>query len=94
MRWGNWALDPKNLTLTHAAEGYEIDLERIHTSAAVLDWIFQVQHKAWADAGTTHDLLRAFDDILDPQANYCSDEQDLRADGGELAREFAGRGAR
>jgi hypothetical protein len=94
MRWGHWALDPKNLTLTHTAEGYEIDLERVRTSAAILDWIFQLQHKAWADAGTMHDLLRAFDDILAPQANYCSWEEDKRADGGKLAREFAERGSR
>jgi hypothetical protein len=94
MRWGNWEFDPKNLTLEHKGEGYEIDLERIHTSAAVLDWIFQIQGKSWADAKTMHDLLRAFDDILSPQANYCPGEQDQRADGGKLTREFAARAAR
>jgi hypothetical protein len=94
MRWGNWVFNPSNLTLTHSTEGYEIDLEEIHSSAAILDWIFQVQGKDWADAKTMHDLLRAFDDILNPQANYCSDEQDLRCDGGKLAREFAARSRR
>jgi hypothetical protein len=91
MRWGNWQFEPKNLTLTHSTEGYEIDLERIHSSAAILDWIFQIQGKAWADAKTMHDLLRAFDDILAPQDNYCSYEQDKHADGGKLARAFADR---
>lgn len=89
MRWGNWVFDPKLLTLSHAIEGYEIDLERIHSSAAILDWIFQIVKKGWADARTIHDLLHAMDDILNPQANYCSNEQDLRADGGKLARNFA-----
>ena len=41
MRWGNWVFDPSNLTLTHSAEAYEIDLEKIHSSAAILDWIFK-----------------------------------------------------
>jgi len=51
---------------------YEIDLERIHDSAALLDWIFQVGSKTWASARVTKDLLNAFDSILDPQANLCS----------------------
>jgi len=89
MRWGNWTFNPKNLTLTHAAEGYEIDFERIHSSAAILDWIFQVLNKPWADARTVHDLLRAFDDVLSPQSNYCPFEADKRADGGKLAKEYA-----
>lgn len=91
MRWGNWQFEPTSLTLTHTGEGYEIDLERIHTSAALLDWIFQIQGKSWADAQTMYDLIEAFDEILSPQANYCSGEQDMRADGGKLAREFAER---
>ncbi len=81
MRWGNWVFDQKNLTLPHSSEGYEIDLEKIHSSAAILDWIFQIQSKAWADEKTMHDLLRAFDGILDPQSNYCSGERDIRTDG-------------
>lgn len=91
MHWGNWTFDPKILTLTHSQENYEIDLEEIHSSAAILDWIFQVHMKSWADAGAVNDLLQALDDILKPQANYCSFEQDMRADGGKLAREYASR---
>lgn len=89
MIWGNWAFDAKYLTLTHSATGYEIDLEEIHSSAAILDWIFHIQNKAWADATTMYDLLRSFNDILKPQANYCSFGEDIRADGGRLAQEFA-----
>jgi hypothetical protein len=51
---------------------YEIDLERIHDSAAMLDWIFQIQGKTWASARVTKDLLNAFDSIFNPQANLCS----------------------
>ena len=85
MRWGYWEFDEKHLTLTHADAGYQIDLARIHSSAAILDWIFQILGKVWADASTMHDLLRAFRDILQPQKNYCPWEADKRADGGRLA---------
>src|SRR6266404_8964624 len=77
MHWGNWLFKPNNLTLTHSVEGYEIDFEEIHSSAAILDWIFQIHGKPWADARTMYDLVQAFDDILAPQVNYCSDERDI-----------------
>jgi hypothetical protein len=51
---------------------YEIDLERVRDSAALLDWIFQIQKKLWASARVVKDLLNAFDSIFDPQANLCS----------------------
>jgi hypothetical protein len=37
MKWGNWLFNPKNLTLVHLREDYEIDLEEVHSSAAILD---------------------------------------------------------
>ena len=90
MQWGSWSFNPKTLTLDHEI-GYEIDLEEIDSSASILDWIFQVRGKNWADAQTVYDLLNAFREILHPQANYCSYEEDKRADGGELARAYAQR---
>jgi hypothetical protein len=51
---------------------YEIDIERIHDSAAVLDWIYQVSEKFWATARVTKDLLNAFNAIFHPQASLCS----------------------
>lgn len=89
MKWGNWIFDPNNLTLTYDIEGYEIDLEGIHSSAEILDWIFQIYGKSWADANTLYDLLTAFHDILHPQANFCSLGQDKPSDGGKIAGEFA-----
>ena len=91
MRWGDWTFDPEQLTLEYSPKDYEIDLEEIQSSAAILDWLFQVHGKPWSDSRIVYDLLQAFDDILAPQANFCSFEQDLRADGGELARDFASR---
>jgi hypothetical protein len=51
---------------------WEIDLERIRDSAAMLDWIFQFDEKVWATARASKDLLNALDDIFDPQACLCS----------------------
>jgi hypothetical protein len=51
---------------------YEIDIEHVSSSAAMLDWIYQINKKAWANARVVKDLLSAFQDIFDPQANLCS----------------------
>ncbi|MHB8501414.1 MAG: hypothetical protein ACYDHE_10785 [Candidatus Acidiferrales bacterium] len=51
---------------------YEIDIERIHRSSKMLDWIFQVNGKTWATARVMKDLLNAFDSIFHPQRNLCS----------------------
>jgi hypothetical protein len=82
-RWGNWKLHADNLTLVlnHGEEKpYDVELEMIRDSASMLDWIFQVQSKAWATNKITGDLLAAFHDIFDPQANLCSFDQNKRID--------------
>ena len=58
-------------------------------AAALLDWIFQVLAKGWAQARTMYYLLHAFNDILQPQRHYCSWSAEIRTDGGKLARMFA-----
>jgi hypothetical protein len=88
MRWGSWELKMRGLALVHVSE-YEIDLESVRSSGVVLDWIFQVQAQDWADAQTMHDLLRAFDDVLSPQVNFCGDTTDRSVTGGRLAWEYA-----
>jgi hypothetical protein len=55
---------------------YEIDIEQIRHSAAMLDWIYQVNKKAWATARVTKDLVNAFDDVFHPQASLCSGGSD------------------
>jgi len=73
-RWGNWEYHHENYTLQYVDEGqwiYEIDLDRCTTSAALLDWIMQIQQKTWANPVDLRDLLKAIDDLLYPQANYC-----------------------
>jgi hypothetical protein len=46
-------------------------LERCATAAAVLDWIMQVAGKAWTTDAITGALVRALDDLLDPQTRLC-----------------------
>jgi hypothetical protein len=70
--WGEWLYKPASRTLTHRKTRYKVPLGEIDTSAEMLDWIFQILHKEWGTAAVIHDFLEALDDLLDPQATYCS----------------------
>jgi hypothetical protein len=72
--WGPWRLDAKSLELFYRRNRwtYEIDLEKLTTSAAMLDWIFQVQLKVWCSASDIKHLLEAFHALFRPQATLCS----------------------
>lgn len=71
--WGPWRLDTENCVLYPVEPyRYEIDLETCTTSAEVLDWICQIAGKTWADNATLAGLIRALDDILNPQSFLCS----------------------
>jgi hypothetical protein len=75
--WGQWRYDPEVLVLIFTMDDqrdhhYEVDLERCKTSAQVLDWIMQVAGKNWATPQVMYDLIRAIDDLLHLQSNYCS----------------------
>lgn len=72
-QWGNWRLRKDNWTLVYAPNGYEIDLEEICTCGAMLDWIFQLcGAKQWMSVRDGADLIEAFRQIFNPQANMCS----------------------
>ena len=71
LRWGDWVYDKELMTLTNMKYDYEIDLEEVSDSAAILDWIFQVFNKGWEPL-TVYHLLEAFQDLLNPQGHYCS----------------------
>src|SRR2546425_321982 len=75
-RWGDWELDAKRLCLVFQGvghPGYEVNIEEIRDSAGMLDWLSQIQGKAWATPQVRADLHDALDDLFDPQANLCSD---------------------
>lgn len=69
--WGEWKLNKKTMCLEHRM--YEIDLEdRCNTSAQILDWIFQILGKNWANPNTIYDLCQAFNFIFRVQEMFCS----------------------
>ena len=74
-QWGPWRLDANTLELIYADKGrgdrYFVDLERMNTSAAALDWIFQLQKKSWTSVDDIGHLIAALQDIFDPQARLC-----------------------
>lgn len=71
-RWGQWTLDMDVLVLRDR-RGYEVDLERCDTPAKMLDFIMQVSSKAKTySSEDVGDLVRALEEILQPQATICS----------------------
>lgn len=73
MQWGHWQLNMRTWTLGYrgSRERYEIDLESMHTSAQMLDTIFQVTTKPWCAAQDAGHLIEALRAVCDPQANLC-----------------------
>jgi len=70
MRTNLWNFNPQNLTIHN--DRYEVDLEQCGSSAAILDWIFQILHKCWATPDMMYELLQKLDHTLEPQRNFCS----------------------
>ena len=68
---GRWERIGDPVTLLRY-QGYEVDLEDMDSSAAVLDWIVQVSKKSWADRALVGELVESIDEILALQATYCS----------------------
>ena len=90
-QWGGWSLQTDNWTLVYRGEGYSIDLEDCNTSAELLDWIFQIEGKSWTTPQVLSDLLHAFSDIFDPQANLCSGGASKRINASNYLRKRYGR---
>ncbi|MFZ0877755.1 MAG: hypothetical protein WAN20_25065 [Pseudonocardiaceae bacterium] len=73
--WGPWKLDLGRFGLDRApdsSDSYPIDLLSCQDSDEVLDYICQVARQRWADDVTLAGLIRALNDVLDPQATLCS----------------------
>lgn len=70
-------MNPSVLTLEYAVSGcwqYEVDLERMTSSAGVLDWVFQCHNKACFSDADIRDLLRALNYMCDSvQGHFCSE---------------------
>lgn len=73
-----WRYDKEDHAVVYSPAGkdspedYDILLDGMTTSAAVLDWIAQISRKNWATPRVVGDLVRLLDVLLDLQANYCS----------------------
>lgn len=94
--WGKWRLDRKERILAYWDEEdhreYGVALERITSSAGMLDWIFQLAGKRWMNPSDLFDLIRAFDAIFYPQANLCSGGVDKKLPAAQyLTKRFAAR---
>lgn len=70
--YGNWTYKPSTQVLVHKHPTYEVDSEDMTTSAQCLDWIFQVHTKDWVSDSDIVDLLKAIQELVNPQANLCS----------------------
>jgi hypothetical protein len=69
--WGNWMFDAKRYYLDYTNEQYDIDLSDLTDSARVLDWIAQVNGKAWMSPEDTGHLVEAINDIFHIQSSFC-----------------------
>jgi hypothetical protein len=71
--WNGWRLNGLVLEYqAYPATWYSLDLYDVITSAVMLDKIMQVSRKLWATDACVAGLVRALNDILQPQANLCS----------------------
>jgi hypothetical protein len=73
-QYGRWRFDEERLVLVDTGAngyGYEIDLEKCTTSAAVLDWIAQMRTKTWINTEDIGDLVEAFDRLIGLQSTLC-----------------------
>lgn len=86
-RWGAWSLLPADGILRHDL-GYEVYVDEMADCGQMLDWIFQVRDKTWATPEVVFDFLHALNDILQPQAHYCSGGSSRIADPKLLIRRF------
>ena len=73
--WNGWELEAGHLNYPAYLGGgcYPIDLEdRAQSSGRMLDIIMQVANKGWATDACIAGLVRALNEIINPQAHLCS----------------------
>lgn len=85
--WGPWKLDLGRFVLDRGpgfSGSFPIDLLSCQDSDEVLDYICQVARQRWADDVTLAGLIRALNDVLDPQTTLCSVGEPKRLSGQQL----------
>jgi hypothetical protein len=94
MQWGNWTLKPDTYELDYKADdgpGYDVPLDEITSSAAALDWVYQMHTKTWMTPRGIHDMLTAIDDVIGGQGNLCSGGSDHRVNAKALVDGYVAR---
>jgi hypothetical protein len=77
---GAWELDYGSMELAFRhpnGSTYAIPIEEFTNSNRLVDWIFQVQGKKWATRSTMSCLIKALDDLLDPQNNLAHSTEEF-----------------
>jgi hypothetical protein len=70
VQWGQWKYRADVFSLDNETQGYEVDLDTCTDSAQILNWVFQASSKEWSNEASV-DLIEAFRDIFNRQANVC-----------------------
>ncbi len=67
--WGNWTLNTTNACLEYSDPAlgsmiYQVPVDEMTTSAEILDWVFQIEEKTWANSAVIGDFVTAVAEIL------------------------------
>lgn len=67
--WGDWQFNTSNACLEYTDPHtrqmiYQVPVDEMDTSARILDWIFQIEEKTWADRTVVGDFVTATRSIL------------------------------
>jgi len=81
--WGSWSFNHSALTLDLLQAGlpaYSINVRGVTSSACMLDAIFDLKSKPWANNEVIGDLVTALQDLFDPRVTLCGGGRDRTFD--------------
>ena len=81
--WGSWSFNPGELSLDLMRDGlpvHSIHLRTITSSACMLDVIFDLKSRSWANNEVVGDLVTALQDLFDPRVTLCGGGRDRTLD--------------
>ena len=69
-RWGGWRYRKDTGTLEYNDHDPLFDVHGISGASQVISQIFEIVNQPWATADAIKDLLRALNQLLDPENDY------------------------
>ncbi len=78
-----WQFSPEQLKLLLLQDGiakYSVDLKKITSSAHMLNVVFDVSTKTWANHQIVGELITNLRELFDPQATLCEGGEDHKLD--------------